>query len=144
MADWAEGDLEELAETDEVRISSQKRDGSWSNSVPIWVVRIGKSLYVRSGDGPKSLWFARAKASRTSTIASNGLDREVALQDSEVRDEDLNEAYRRKYTISGAEWIEHVTSPLAASTTQELIPVPRTTAPIKPFLTTRIRKESYR
>ena len=46
----AEG-LHHLEDVEEIRIGFRRLDGS-TRSVPIWVVRVGDDLYVRSVRGP--------------------------------------------------------------------------------------------
>ncbi|WP_084361324.1 DUF2255 family protein [Herbiconiux solani] len=123
MAEWAEAELDEIANTEELRISSPKQDGSMGRPVPIWVVRLGQRLYVRSADGPHSGWFARANAALSSTVTAGSVEREVTLEHPTVSEEEISEAYRKKYAISGAAWIANLMTPLASSTTRALIPL---------------------
>jgi len=124
MADWAEAELDEISGTEELRISSPKQDGSMGRPVTIWVVRVGQGLYVRSADGPHSRWLSRADSAQSSTVAAGTVTREVTLEQPAVREEEISEAYRQKYAISGAAWIANLLTPLASATTRALIPLP--------------------
>ena len=123
MADWALAELDEISVTEELRICSPRQDGSTGRPVPIWVVRLGQALYVRSADGPHSGWFARAASAPTSTVAAGSVEREVILEHPTVSEEEISDAYRMKYGISGAAWIANLLTPLASSTTRALIPL---------------------
>ena len=53
--------LHHLADVEEIRIGFRRPDGS-TRSVPIWVVRVGDHIYVRSVRGPKGGWYRRLRA----------------------------------------------------------------------------------
>jgi hypothetical protein len=53
--------LHHLADVEEIRIGFRRPDGS-TRSVPIWVVRVGDDLYVRSVRGPDGGWYRRLRA----------------------------------------------------------------------------------
>jgi hypothetical protein len=53
--------LHHLADVEEIRIGVRRPDGS-TRSVPIWVVRVGDHIYVRSVRGPKGGWYRRLRA----------------------------------------------------------------------------------
>jgi hypothetical protein len=53
--------LHHLADVEEIRIGFRRLDGS-TRSVPIWVVRVGDDLYVRSVRGPDGGWYRRLRA----------------------------------------------------------------------------------
>ena len=55
--------LHHLADVEELRIGFRRLDGS-TRSVPIWVVRVGDDLYVRSVRGPDGGWYRRLRQSR--------------------------------------------------------------------------------
>jgi hypothetical protein len=60
IAGWTTSDLSEIAAQEEIRISSERPGGGLTRSTPIWVVRVGHDLYVRSGFGTKGAWYRHA------------------------------------------------------------------------------------
>jgi hypothetical protein len=89
--------------------------------VPIWVVRVGDELYVRSWRGTGGAWFRAARASRAAHISAGGVEKDVELLDPEERPDDaVDAAYRQKYGRS--EYVEPMVSPLARATTLRLVP----------------------
>jgi hypothetical protein len=69
MSEWTEDELRAVGAATELRISTRRRDGTLSPPVPIWVVRDGNGIDVRSYRGTGGAWFRRvsALAPRTST-----------------------------------------------------------------------------
>lgn len=51
MTAWTSDELDAIAAADELRIAPHKPDGTLRGAVPIWVVRHGDDLYVRSFKG---------------------------------------------------------------------------------------------
>ena len=41
MGDWTDDELDRIGAAEELRISSRRRDGSFSPPIIIWVVRVG-------------------------------------------------------------------------------------------------------
>jgi hypothetical protein len=61
---WKPETLSEIAGQDEIRIGSGRMGGGCNRWTPIWVVRIGDDLYVRSGFGANGLWYRHATQSQ--------------------------------------------------------------------------------
>jgi hypothetical protein len=59
MITWTEGELCALGAATELRISTQRPDGTLRPPVPIWVVRAGDDIYVRLPRNRRSLVPAR-------------------------------------------------------------------------------------
>ena len=51
MAAWTRDELNKIGNAEELQITSLRRDGTLRNPLPIWVVRVGDDLYVRSMKG---------------------------------------------------------------------------------------------
>jgi hypothetical protein len=49
---WTSDELDKIANADELRIATKRPDGTLRSPVPIWVVRHGDDLYIRSYRGP--------------------------------------------------------------------------------------------
>ncbi len=48
MSDWTAADLDRIGSATELEITTRRADGSLRPYVPIWVVRVGDELFVRS------------------------------------------------------------------------------------------------
>jgi hypothetical protein len=51
MSDWTAADLDRIGSATELEITTRRADGSLRPYVPIWVVRVGGQLFVRSWRG---------------------------------------------------------------------------------------------
>jgi hypothetical protein len=95
---WNEQAVSAIARNDEVRISSDRSDGSARPNVMIWAVESDGDIYVRSAHGANNGWFRRAAASGTGHISAGGITTAVRF----VRADDhaqagIDAAYRSKY-----------------------------------------------
>jgi hypothetical protein len=123
MTDWTADELDRIARSDELQVSSQRPDGSLRPYVTIWVVRSGDDLYVRSAYGPDNGWFRRAKASDKGRTHAGGVERDVAFEATGPSvDGDLHAAYHAKYDRYGPAMVGTVVSPEAAKCTLRLVP----------------------
>jgi hypothetical protein len=123
MATWPAEDLEVFGASDEIRISSQRPDGSARKPIRIWIVRLGDELYVRSAYGPENGWFRRAKASGVGRIRASGVERDVAFEvPGPDVDDLLHAAYHAKYDRYGAKIVATVVSDDAARCTLRFVP----------------------
>ena len=57
MRNWTADDLDTIGATAEVDVAPLRPDGSLRPSTPIWIVRVGDDLYVRSYRGRRGSWF---------------------------------------------------------------------------------------
>ncbi|MFI1034485.1 DUF2255 family protein [Streptomyces sp. NPDC020951] len=122
MTTWTSDELNCIASADELEIAPLRRDGTPRRPVPIWVVRDGDDLYVRSFRGTDGGWWRTARANRQGHIRSGGVDKDVAF--AEVADAETNErvdtAYRTKYGRFGHSYVNPLVA--ARSTTLRLVP----------------------
>ncbi|MEU2779362.1 DUF2255 family protein [Streptomyces sp. NPDC007162] len=122
MTSWTNDELTRIEHAEELRMAPGHSDGTPRTPVPIWVVRDGDDLYVRSFRGSAGAWYRAARASHEGRIRSGGVDKDVTLV--EVTDRGVNDridtAYRTKYGRYGARYID----PMVASraTTLKLVP----------------------
>jgi hypothetical protein len=72
-AGWTSEELGRIASADEVEIAPVRSPGKLGRTVPIWVVRVGDELYVRSWRGTGGAWFRAAPASRAAHISAGGV-----------------------------------------------------------------------
>ena len=82
--------------------------GSW---VPIWVVRVGNELYVRSYRGPTGNWYRRARNTGHGRIRVARTERTVVFTTADPSTRAaVDDAYRAKYGRYGSSDITPMTS----------------------------------
>jgi hypothetical protein len=90
--------------------------------VPIWVVRDGDALYVRSYRGTAGARYRTARTSHKGHIRAGDVDKDVTFAD--VTDTAVNDrvdtAYRTKYGHHGATYLDPMLA--ARNTTLQLVP----------------------
>ena len=123
MTAWTDDELKRIGGATELRIGSRRPDGSLRPFIPIWVVRSGDDVYVRSAYGWDNPWFQRALRSGEGRIRAGGVERDVSFEQPgpEVA-EDLHAAYHAKYDRYGPRMVGTVVSPEAARATLRLVP----------------------
>jgi hypothetical protein len=90
--------------------------------VPIWVVRVGDDLYVRSWRGSAGAWFRAAQLRRTGHVRAGGVDKDVAFLDADPTIADaVDAAYRDKY-VRFPSCVEPMVGDQAWATTLRLVP----------------------
>ncbi len=122
MTAWTSDELNRIATADELEMAPRRGDGTLRGPVPIWVVRDGDDLYVRSFRGTDGGWWRTARTSHQGHIRSGGVDRDVTFE--EVTDSGTNDridtAYRTKYGRYGGAYVNPMVA--ARSTTLRLTP----------------------
>ena len=126
MSAWSETDLATIGEADEIEVAPDRADRTAGPWVPIWVVRVGDELYVRSFRGPSGSWYRRARNTGHGRIRVARTERTVvfATADPSTRPV-VDDAYRAKYGRYGSSYITPMTSDSVAGTTLRL------TAPVE-------------
>ncbi|MFI6466243.1 DUF2255 family protein [Streptomyces sp. NPDC050528] len=122
MPKWTNDELDRIAAADELEMAPRRDDGTLQGPVPVWVVRDGDDLYVRSFRGTDGGWWRRARAVHEGHIRSGGVDKDVTfvqVADSEV-DDRVDTAYRTKYGRFGDAYVDPLVA--ARSTTLRLVP----------------------
>ena len=123
MTTWTSDELDKIANADELRLSTQRTDGSLRNPVTIWVVRHGDDLYIRSYRGPGGWWFRHAREHRESRIQAGGVDKNVTFADADHDlDDQIDTAYRAKYSRYSSTYVDPMVAPQAQATTTKLVP----------------------
>jgi hypothetical protein len=128
---WTEAQLQQIDETRELAITTRRRDGSLRDWLPIWVVRAGSEVYVRTWYRRTTGWFGHAVRDGRARIRTPGLEADVDVEDVGEGDGDLrtrvDEAYRAKYATGGGD-AAGMTSDETAATTLRLRPTRETRA----------------
>ena len=119
---WTSKDLNRIGDADELQIAPRRKDGTLRPAVPIWVVRVGDELYVRSWRGDGGRWYRAARASGEGQVSAGGVSKDVALlaAGDEVNDA-VDAAFREKYGRY-AGYLEPMVAPQARATTLRLVP----------------------
>ena len=124
MANWTEDELQRIGATDDLEISSARIDGTLRPYVPIWVVRIGDDLYVRSYKGRDSGWYRHALAAGRGRVRAAGIERDATFVDPGTElAMDVDEGYRTKYTRFGRSFIDPMIASSARGATLRIDPV---------------------
>jgi hypothetical protein len=123
LTTWTSDELNRIASAEELEIAPARKDGTLRPPTTIWVVCVGKELYVRSWRGRSGAWFGAARASHEGRIWASGVKKDVTF--AEVSDGDLNdeidEAYRAKYGRY-PQYVRQMEAPEQRSTTLRLVP----------------------
>jgi len=123
MTTWTHDELDRIGQADELRIASLRRDGTLRKPVPIWAVRQGDDIYVRSAYGRTPMWFRGTQERHEGRITAGGVDRDVTFVDADPALNDrIDAAYRTKYHRHGAQYVDMVLTPEARATTIKLVP----------------------
>jgi hypothetical protein len=126
MTTWTSDELTRIGAAEELRIASLRRDGTLTNPVTIWVVRLGDDLYVRSVNGRTAAWFRGTQVRHEGRIRAGGVEKDITFVDVADADRDIQDqidaAYRTKYRRYAPNIINSVLSPAARSATLKLVP----------------------
>lgn len=126
-APWRPDELHLIGEAPELEIAVRRPDGTLRRWTPVWVVRVGEQVYVRSWHRRSTGWFGHAVSDRLAAVRVPGLSADVTVTDvgggsdalrAQV-DAGVDDAYRTKYGEQGAASMITTT---AAATTLRLDP----------------------
>ena len=123
MTAWTSDELTRIGAAEEMAIAARRRDDTLRTPVPIWVVRHGDDLYVRSVNGRAAAWFRGTQVRHEGHIRAGGIAKDVAFADADHDiDDELDVAYRTKYHRYAASIVDSVVSPQARAATLRLVP----------------------
>jgi hypothetical protein len=92
---WTSDELHKIGTADELEIASLRHDGRLGKSTPIWVVRIGDDLYVRSVNGRTSAWFRGTQVRHEGRVRAGSVEKDVTFIDAEpTLNDQIDAAYR--------------------------------------------------
>jgi hypothetical protein len=119
---WTQDELERIGRAEELRLESERPDGTHRSPVTMWVIRHDEDLYVRSVNGPGSSWFRAAQMRHRAHIRAGGVEHDVSLVETDDLTDEIDAAYRAKYGHYAARIIDSITTPLAQTATLKLVP----------------------
>ena|SRR5436190_23785270 len=120
---WTSDELDKIDAAEELQIASLRHDGTLRTPLPVWVVRVGDDLYVRSVNGRTAAWFRGARARHEGHVRAGGVDRDVRFVDAgdEVNDR-VDAAYEAKYGRRYPNIVPGIVRPEARAATLKLVP----------------------
>jgi hypothetical protein len=124
MSAWTSEELNKIGSAEELQIASLRKDNTLRNQVIIWVVRVGDDLYVRAVKGRTGPWFRGIQTRHEGRIQSGGVEKDVTFveeTDSAVN-EQVDAAYRKKYSRYPKEYVDACVTPEAQAATLKLVP----------------------
>lgn len=122
MSDWTASDLDRIGSATELEIATRQADGSLRSYVPVWVVRFGDELFVRSWRGQAGAWYRHAQQRPDGRVRAGGAERDVTFElPQSAPDEEIDRAYRAKYGAYGDTYVGPMTGPDAKAATVGLI-----------------------
>ena len=123
MTAWTADELRRIGGATELRVTSQRPDGTLRPFTTIWHATVGDTLYIRSAHGPENGWFRRARRSGQGRVSAGGIEVDVTFRvaDPEVRPS-LDSALHAKYDRYGAGPVGAITGDDVLETTLEVLP----------------------
>ncbi|WP_067681014.1 DUF2255 family protein [Nocardia miyunensis] len=120
---WIPADLARWGDTEEIRISTRRADGTLRGFVPIWIVAADGSLYVRSYRGTDGAWYQHACRNPAGRIHADAIDQDVrfAEPDPGARTA-VDAAYRAKYARYSDSYLRPMLTDTAVAATLRLDP----------------------
>ncbi len=121
MSDWTAADLDRIGSADELKLTTRWADGSLRPYVPVWVVRVGDELFVRSWRGQAGAWYRHARQLPEGRVRVGGTEYDVTFELPDAAPDDvIDQAYRAKYRRYGDTYVRPMTGPDARPATLRL------------------------
>nr|WP_246336805.1 DUF2255 family protein [Flexivirga oryzae] len=120
---WDDNSRNLFGDAEEIGISTRRADGTLRPFVPIWVVSVDGTLYVRSYRGVDGAWYRHATRSPVGAIRAHGQQIDVAFAPAgdDVQDA-IDAAYRAKYARYGDSYLRPMVATTAVAATLEIHP----------------------
>jgi hypothetical protein len=117
---WHGDQIERIAGSEELHITTTRPDGTQRRWTPIWVVRVGDALFVRSAAGDRSDWYRHAMQHNQARVRADGVEANVQLHlvDDPAIVDQVTEAYRIKYRNQGSLLPQFLRPPATGATLQ--------------------------
>jgi hypothetical protein len=125
-AAWTPEQLDRIDTANELQIAVRREDGTLRRRLPVWVVRIEDTVYVRTWHRRDTGWFGHVLRTRRAHIRVPGVEVDVAVE--EVGDGPtglraaVDAAYRVKYGRYGRSSLDAMVADAAAASTLRLVP----------------------
>lgn len=98
MTQWTSNEAAAIGRAEELHIATERVDGSLRAFIPIWVVRVGDAIVIRSANGREGSWFRQALRTGKGRIQAGGVDSEVAFAETDaVLETMIDGAFQTKY-----------------------------------------------
>jgi hypothetical protein len=125
MTTWTSDELTRIGNAEELHIAPLRREARARKPVTIWVVRLGDDLYVRSVNGRAGSWFRGTQQRNEGRVQADGVSKDVTFADPDhVVDDQIDAAYRDKYSRYPANIVDAILTPKARAATLRLVPRP--------------------
>jgi hypothetical protein len=123
MTTWIQDELRKIDGATELRVATQRTDGTLRPYVTIWHTTVGDALFIRSAHGPENGWFRRALQAGIGRIDAGGVSKAVTfeLASPAVRS-DLDTALHNKYDRYGPGPVGAITGDDVLETTLKVLP----------------------
>lgn len=123
MTTWTEDELRKIDGATELRVASQRTDGTLRPYVTIWHTTVGDALYIRSAQGPENGWFRRAKQAGFGRVEAGGVSKAVTFEpaDPAVRS-NVDAKLHNKYDRFGSTPVGAITGDDVLETTLKVLP----------------------
>lgn len=122
MVDWNATELERIAGTREIEVSSLREDGALTKPATIWCVRVEGELYIRSVRGDSGGWFRSAEQRHEGRIEAGDTAVDVAFEDLPHHlDDEIDAAYKEKYGYPSGP-VDSMVADAAKATTIRVVP----------------------
>lgn len=124
MTTWTSDELDRIADAEELEIQSQRDDGTLRKAVPIWVVRAGDDVYVRSYKGDGASWYRSVRARHEGHVQAGGVAKDVTFVDvgADEASDQVDAAYLSKYGRFGTRLTDPMVTAQARAATVKLVP----------------------
>ena len=122
---WTAEIQERIGDAVEIEIGTVRGDGSERPWVPIWVVRVGEDVFVRSWTAERGGWYRAAREQGRARIRVGRQEWPVLVSSAPTSARDaVDQAYRSKYGHPGSGSVAGMVTDQAAASTLQLSPGP--------------------
>jgi hypothetical protein len=94
---WTSDELHKIGSAEELELAAVREDGTLRPALIMRVVRDGDDVYVRSVDGRGSSWFRGTEHRHEARIRAGGVERDVALVETDAANDEVDAAYHARY-----------------------------------------------
>jgi hypothetical protein len=122
MTGWAPGELDRVGTAQELRLQSERADGTLRDPVTTWSARVSEKVYVGSVRGRDGAWFRCTQTRKQGRIHACWVSKDVRFTDADPGVLDAVEAaYRTKYAAY-PDILANAITPRLRAAVLELVP----------------------